>query len=144
MKTRRSLRRLGATLALLLLFVAVVPAVSPVYLPALPDGAPPPPEEETLVFGYATLANPLVRSWVLGRPSRSEPGTLEGWTRVGRDLLPYPDGAVQGRVFSVPPEGMTRLDRFEQTGLRYMRRREVLTDGREVWVYGLLPPLPAR
>jgi gamma-glutamylcyclotransferase (GGCT)/AIG2-like uncharacterized protein YtfP len=45
---------------------------------------------------------------------------------------------VAGRVFAVDARGLERLDRYEQTGLRYDRRIEELGDGTEAWVYRLI------
>ena len=117
---------------------------APVYLPTLPEGAPPIPEGEARVFGYATLADPLVRLVVVGQPVRSTPAALPGWRREGRDLVPDPDAVTPGRVFSVAPEGLRRLDRYEQAGYRYGRTLKTLEDGTEVWVYGLLVPRGGR
>lgn len=117
---------------------------APVYLPALPAGAPPLPDEKTRVFGYATLADPLVRLVVVGRPVTSDAAGLPGWRRVGRDLAPDPEAVTQGRVFYVTPEGLRRLDRYEQTGFRYSRTKKMLDDGSPAWVYGLLTPRGAR
>ena len=117
---------------------------APVYLPTLPSGAPPLPEEKTQVFGYATLADPLVRLVVVGQPVRSQPGTLPGWRREGRDLIADPNAVTPGRVFTVAPEGLRRLDRYEQAGYRYSRTPKQLQDGSTVWVYGLITPRGSR
>ncbi len=111
----------------------------PFFLPDLPAAAPEVPEERQLVFGYATLANPLIRTLVTGRWQASSPATLESMERVGRNLFPVPAGEVEGRVFSVGPQELRRLDRFEETGLRYDRDLVRLADGREAWVYRMIP-----
>ncbi len=117
---------------------------APIYLPPLTEEAAPLPEEDGPhhVFGYATLANPLVRLVVVGRPVPSAPARLEGWRREGRDMLPDADSMVDGRLFAVDRAGLYRLDRYEETGARYQRFRVVLEDGREAWVYRLLPLPP--
>ena len=117
---------------------------APVYLPTLPSGAPPVPEGESRVFGYATLADPLVRLVVVGGPVRSDSATLPGWRREGRDLVRDPEAVTDGRVFSVDAEGLRRLDRYEQAGYRYHRVKKTLDDGSEAWVYGLITPRGAR
>ena len=117
---------------------------APVYLPTLPSGAPPIPDEETRVFGYATLADPLVRLVVVGGPVRSQPAALPGWRREGRDLIRDPEAVTEGRVFTVSPDGLRRLDRYEQAGYRYHRTLKTLADGSEVWVYGLITPRGSR
>lgn len=135
--TRKTLAGVGLAAGL----TAGVVGFMPVYLPPLPEAAPEIPDGKALVFGYATLSNPVVRSVVVGRPVVSDPGALEGWTRMGRDLAAHPQGRVEGRVFAVSPRGLERLDRFEQTGLRYGRWLKQLEDGREVWVYRMIPPV---
>jgi hypothetical protein len=90
------------------------------------------------VFGYATLANPAVRFVVIGAPVPSRPAVLTGFSRSGRNLTPEPAGEVAGRVFAVDARGLERLDRYEQTGLRYGRRLKELGDGTEAWVYRLI------
>ena len=117
---------------------------APVYLPTLPSGAPPVPEGESRVFGYATLADPLVRLVVVGGPVRSQPAALPGWRREGRDLVEDPEAVTPGRVFSVAADGLRRLDRYEQAGYRYYRFKKTLADGSEAWVYGLITPRGAR
>ena len=135
--------RLAAVAAVLGAGAAGMIGHAPVYLPALPPGAPPLPDQETRVFGYATLADPLVRWVVVGRPVRSEGASLPGWRRVGRDLAPDLGAVTEGRVFVVSPEGLRRLDRYEQAGYRYSRTQKTLSDGSEAWVYGLLTPRTA-
>lgn len=130
-------RMLTGVLAFGLATVVVVREV-PFYLPHLPDAAPPVPEERQLVFGYATLANPVVRTVVTGRWHRTSTAEIEGVERIGRNLVPLPEGRVEGRVFSVGPQELRRLDRFEQTGLRYERDLVGLDDGREAWVYRMI------
>ncbi len=133
---------------LLLAFVAVVVVAlvvvryAPFYLPPPAETALPLPDGAQAVFGYATLTNPLVRFVVVGRPVPSEPARLEGWRREGRDLVADPDAAVDGRLFTVDPAGLQRLDRFEETDLRYERFLVLLDDDREAWVYRLLPLPP--
>ena len=117
---------------------------APVYLPTLPSGAPPIPEGPSRVFGYATLADPLVRLVVVGGPVRSEPAVLPGWRRVGRDLVEDLEAVTEGRVFTVSPGGLRRLDRYEQAGYRYHRIKKVMADGSEAWVYGLITPRGSR
>lgn len=111
---------------------------APVYLPRLDDNAPPPPQDDARVFGFATLTNPLVRLVVLGRVVPAEPATLRGWDRNRRDLRATQDFMLQGVVFTVTPDEMTRLDRYEQTGRKYRRDLMTLEDGNAAWVYRLI------
>ncbi|MGY6411020.1 MAG: gamma-glutamylcyclotransferase family protein [Alkalilacustris sp.] len=139
----RLIRTLIAAAALATGAVGVI-TQAPVYLPALPSGAPPIPEGKSRVFGYATLADPLVRLVVVGAPVRSEAAALPGWRRHGRDLLADPEAVTTGRVFTVDADGLRRLDRYEQAGYRYHRVKKTLADGSEAWVYGLITPRGAR
>ncbi|MGY6703571.1 gamma-glutamylcyclotransferase family protein [Roseinatronobacter sp.] len=111
---------------------------APVYLPRLDDNAPPPPQEDARVFGFATLTNPLVRLVVLGRAVPAKPAILRGWDRNRRDLRATQDFMLQGVVFTVTPKEMTRLDRYEQTGRKYRRDLMLLEDGETAWVYRLI------
>lgn len=110
----------------------------PFYLPKLDANAPPPPEGESYVFGFATLTNPLVRLVVMGRPVPAEPAALRGWSRERRDLRNAPEGLLKGVRFRVTPEQMIRLDRYERTGRRYRRDMLQLEDGSTAWVYRLI------
>lgn len=131
-------RRIGIGLAVTLLVVFLMIWRAPVFLPALPAAAPDIPEEPQRIFGYATLSNALVRSVVADTWLPGEVAVLEGFERVGRHLREDPDAQVQGIVFTVSPAAFRRLDRYEQTGLRYVRDRKVMVDGGEAWVYRLI------
>ncbi|WP_071795572.1 gamma-glutamylcyclotransferase family protein [Natronohydrobacter thiooxidans] len=124
-------------LIVLLLGIWLMISRAPVYLPRLDANAPPPPDEDSYVFGFATLANPLVRFIVIGRPVPAEPAQLRGWQRNRRDLRGEPSMVLDGVRFRVSPEEMVRLDRYERTGRRYRRDLMVLEDGTSAWVYRL-------
>jgi hypothetical protein len=111
---------------------------APVYLPRLDANAPPPPDDEAYVFGFATLTNPVVRFVVLGRHAPAEPAALRGWQRHRRDLRDAPDLVLNGVRFRVTPDEMIRLDRYERTGRRYRRDLMELEDGTMAWVYRLI------
>ncbi|TVQ32782.1 MAG: gamma-glutamylcyclotransferase [Geminicoccaceae bacterium] len=135
-------RRWLVLVVILLAAPFLVLRYAPVHLPARSEAAPPVLAGPHDVFGYATLANPWVRFWVVGRLVPGEPATLEGWRREGRDLIPDAEGVTEGVVFTVAPAGLVRLDRFEETGTRYQRFRVILADGRDAWVYRLVPLAP--
>lgn len=124
--------------ALLLAVLWLLITRAPVYLPRLDPAAPPPPEGEAYVFGFATLTNPVIRFVVLGRHAPAEPARLRGWQRVRRDIRDAPDIVLNGVRFRVTPEEMIRLDRYERTGRRYRRDLMVLEDGAQAWVYRLI------
>lgn len=113
-------------------------ARAPVYLPSLDANAPPPPQEDAWVFGFATLTNSVVRFVVIGRHVPAEPAGLRGWQRNRRDLRDAPNVVLEGVRFRVTPEEMVRLDRYERTGRRYRRDLMELEDGTEAWVYRLI------
>ncbi len=130
---------------LIIILLAAVVAVlwllvtrAPVYLPRLDANAPPLPQGESHVFGFATLTNPIVRLVVIGRPVPAEPAALRGVARYHRDLRDAPEMVLQGVRFRVTPEELTRLDRYERTGRRYRRDRLPLEDGTMAWVYRLI------
>lgn len=121
---------------LVVLWVLVTRA--PVYLPTLNENAPPPPAQDSYVFGFATLTNPVVRFFVVGRPVPAEPAQLRGWQRHRRDLRDAPDTVLDGVRFRVSPAELVRLDRYERTGQRYRRDMMMLEDGTQAWVYRLI------
>jgi hypothetical protein len=129
----------GVVMAGLWGLVAYMPVYLPTVTPAMLGAQPARESGPQDVFGYATLTHPLVRFLVIGRPVPAAPAKLEGFLRDGRDLRPDSDSVVAGQVFTVGPEGLLRLDRYERLGERYRRDLRTLTDGRKVWVYQLLP-----
>ena len=125
-------------LLVLLLALGFAVARAPFYLPALDANAPPVPEGDSHVFGFATLTSPVVRLVVVGRPVPAEPAQLRGFTRHRRDLRDSPDMVLQGVRFRVTPEELRRLDRYERAGRRYRRDLLPLEDGTLAWVYRLI------
>ncbi len=140
---RPILRRLLLVLVMVTLVGWGIVRHAPFYLPDLPAQAVPVTEGPHSVFGYATLANPLVRLFVIGRPAPSRAAELGGFRRVGRNLVKDPAAQVPGRVFVVDADSMQRLDRYEEFGLRYDRELLRLTDGSMAWVYRLMEPASA-
>lgn len=141
--TKLNLKRIVVVIALIALTGWLILRHAPVYLPTLPNAEMAVPEGPHAVFGYATLANPLVRYVVIGRHAPSRAAELEGFLRVGRDLVPAPDAVVSGRVFVVDARGLGRLDRYEELGRRYDRRLKQLADGTDAWVYRLIEQAPS-
>jgi hypothetical protein len=125
----------------LILLVALWFAITraPFYLPPTNAATPAPPDGPALVFGFATLTNPLVRLVVVGRWVSASPAQLRGWQRgQERDIVEGADMVLDGVVFRVTPAEMRRLDRYERTGRKYRRDLMVLEDGRSAWVYRLI------
>lgn len=135
---------LFSKLSLLLILVGILSVMwlmivrAPVYLPRLNANAPPPPEQDSYVFGFATLTNALVRFVVVGRLVPTEPAQLRGWERNRRDLRGAPAMVLDGVRFRVTPQELVRLDRYERTGQKYRRDLLVLEDGTSAWVYRLM------
>ncbi|MCC1482346.1 gamma-glutamylcyclotransferase family protein [Roseibaca sp. Y0-43] len=112
---------------------------APFYLPPTDAATPALPDGPARVFGFATLTNPLVRLVVVGRWVPAEPARLRGWRRgAGRNIVEGPDMVLDGVVFTVSPQEMLRLDRYERTGRRYRRDLMMLEDGSSAWVYRLI------
>ena len=112
---------------------------APFFLPPTDAATPAPPEGPARVFGFATLTNPVVRLIVLGRWVPASPAQLRGWRRGdGRNITEGADMLLDGVVFTVTPDEMIRLDRYERTGRKYRRDLMVLEDGQSAWVYRLI------
>ncbi len=129
-----------ALLFLIALLLAVGFAImrAPFYLPAADPNAPPLPEGDSYVFGFATLTNPVVRFVVVGRAVPAEEAALRGVIRERRDLRDSPDSVLPGVRFRVTPDELARLDRYERTGRKYRRDLLPLEDGTMAWVYRLI------
>lgn len=125
-------------LAVIILALWALITRAPIYLPRLDANAPPLPEGDSDVFGFATLTNPVVRFVVVGRPVPAEPAQLRGWQRDRRDIRDAPEMLLDGVRFRVSPQELQRLDRYERTGRKYRRDLMRLEDGRAAWVYRLI------
>jgi len=90
---------------------------------------------EQRVFAYGTLGNPLIRLLVTRELSTTSPARLPGYRKQGLDIIEADTGKTTGVVFSVTPQGLRRLDRYERVGERYQRLQVTLTDGEPAWVY---------
>lgn len=115
---------------------------APFYLPSIDPAAVaaagPAASGPQRVFGYATLAWAPIRLLAAGRAIPSEPARLDGYRKVGRNIVPDPEEAVEGRVFAVTPSELHRLDRYERLGERYERKQMELAGGETAWVYRLI------
>ncbi len=92
-------------------------------------------EGDQRVFVYGTLRNPLIRRLIIRAPTDTHPATLPGYKKQGLDIVEAPGAKIAGLLFTVTPEGLQRLDRYERLGIRYERVRLILTDGKAAWVY---------
>lgn len=94
-----------------------------------------------LLFAYGTLLNPSVQRAVIGRELSGNNARLAGFRKstfadgneVFPNLVPDPNGNVDGQLLTVSDEELARIDRYE--GDLYSRRRVTLNDGTEAWVY---------
>lgn len=85
-----------------------------------------------LVDGAALTAD---AEWTMAQfNSSSSPGKQTPGVRAG--------GAhrIAGEVWEVDGEGLARLDRLEQNGVRYRRQVVALAGGGEAWMYVLIAP----
>lgn len=135
-------RRIAVTVLGLLLAVWAMIVHTPVYLPPVTPqmqaARADTPQTAQRVFGFATLTSPLVRFVVVGRPVPTQAAGLADFQREGRDILPQAGTVLSGQVFTVTPDELLRLDRYERLGTRYRRDPMVLEDGAMAWVYSLM------
>jgi len=87
------------------------------------------------VFAYGTLRNPLVRLLIIRESTDPTPAYLPGYRKQGLDIVKVDSAKTDGVVFSVTPQGLRRLDRYERLGERYQRLQLTLADGKTAWVY---------
>lgn len=93
------------------------------------------------MFAYGTLLHTHVQRSVIGRVIEGAPAQLAGYrkttlrdgTEVFPNLVPEPDGRVDGRILDVSDAELALIDRYE--GDLYARHRVKLTNGTDVWVY---------
>jgi gamma-glutamylcyclotransferase (GGCT)/AIG2-like uncharacterized protein YtfP len=90
---------------------------------------------EQRVFAYGTLGNPLIRLLITRERTQTSPAHLPGYRKQGLDIIEADTAKTTGVVFSVTPQGLRRLDRYERVGERYQRLQVTLTDGEPAWVY---------
>lgn len=92
------------------------------------------------VFAYGTLRNSLVRLLITRELTTTTPAHLPGYRKRGLDIIETTEETTAGVVFSVTPQGVRRLDRYERLGERYQRIELTLADGEPAWVYQRLKP----
>jgi gamma-glutamylcyclotransferase (GGCT)/AIG2-like uncharacterized protein YtfP len=90
---------------------------------------------EQRVFAYGTLRNPLVRLLITRELTDPAPAHLPGYRKQGLDIIEVESAKTDGVVFTVTPQGLRRLDRYERVGERYHRLQLTLADGKPAWVY---------
>lgn len=135
---RRLLARLGIILLLLLLTIGAWgwwTFVSPFNYSPPSTTVVEKDAGEQRVFAYGTLRNPLVRLLITRELTDPTPVHLPGYRKQGLDIIEVDSAKTQGVVFSVTPQGLRRLDRYERLGERYHRLQLTLADGKPAWVY---------
>jgi len=94
---------------------------------------------EQRVFVYGTLRYPLIRQLILHQATPASPAVLPDYHKQGLDIvraiIEVDSAKTAGLVFSVSPQGLRRLDRYERVGDRYQRLQLTLADGKPAWVY---------
>lgn len=91
-------------------------------------------ERTETIFVYATLTNPLVRTFACLCWTPLEPAILTGYRREYRTIVPEPATSTRGGLIQVTARELTQLDRYEGVPHRYNRIQVMVAD-REVWVY---------
>lgn len=95
----------------------------------------PPTESRTeSIFVYGTLQNPIIRSLTCLCRTEPTPETLNGYEKVGRNIIPNARGVVNGSIIKVTETELARLDRYERVPHKY-RRTRITIDNTEHWVY---------
>lgn len=95
---------------------------------------PPHHERTESIFVYGTLTNPIVRAYACWCITDSEPATLTGYYKVGRDVVASSTATTAGALIQVTPRELMRIDRYEGVPRNYQRIR-VEVDGQPVWLY---------
>jgi len=86
------------------------------------------------VFAYATLTNPLIRTFACWCLTDARPATLAGWHRTGRTLVASATARTNGVRFTVSPTELARLDRYEGVPKEYTRIVQPI-GSTSAWVY---------
>ena len=86
------------------------------------------------VFVYATLTNPLIRTYACRCFVGSQPSTLSGYYRDGRTIIASNTATVNGVIITVSPAELARLDRYEGVPIDY-QRESLLVNDVPVFVY---------
>jgi gamma-glutamylcyclotransferase (GGCT)/AIG2-like uncharacterized protein YtfP len=92
-------------------------------------------EERTeTIFVYGTLTNPIIRTYACWCLVGSTPATLADYRQAGLTVLPEPGAQVDGRLVTVSPTELARIDRYENIPDTY-RRVQLDTTSTQAWIY---------
>jgi gamma-glutamylcyclotransferase (GGCT)/AIG2-like uncharacterized protein YtfP len=86
------------------------------------------------VFVYGTLKYPIIRNVVCLCRSETNKVSLPDFKKDGLNIVPSVGDRVEGRIIYVSEKELDRLDRYENTPIKY-RREEILIGGTEHFVY---------
>lgn len=93
------------------------------------------------MFVYGTLMNRDTRDDVVGNPKDTYNNELNGYRRVGLDVVEEEGSVVSGMTFEVNEIELARLDIYEGVAHNLYRRKQVeLADGSIAWVYQKCDP----
>lgn len=93
------------------------------------------------IFVYGTLMNREVRNQVVGAYKTTYSEVLDGYKRVGLNIVEDETSEVSGVTFEVTDEELQRLDNYEGVAVNlYNRNKVVLSSGEEAWVYTKCDP----
>jgi len=93
------------------------------------------------IFVYGTLMNREVVFSLLGKNKTTYSEVLEGYRKVGLNIIEEEGSEVQGVTFEVDDNELDRLDEYEgvESGL-YSRKEVALRSGERAWVYTKVNP----
>jgi gamma-glutamylcyclotransferase (GGCT)/AIG2-like uncharacterized protein YtfP len=86
------------------------------------------------IFVYGTLTNPIIRMYACWCLTESQTAVLAGYSKTGLNIVPDEEDVVVGKIITVSPTELARIDRYENTPENYQRNRIEL-NGELVWVY---------
>lgn len=88
------------------------------------------------VFVYGTLLNRDTLESVIGASKTTYSDVLQGFKKVGLNIVSDPDSEVHGATFEVTKEELARLDAYEGVAHNLYKRFEVaLESGETALVY---------
>jgi gamma-glutamylcyclotransferase (GGCT)/AIG2-like uncharacterized protein YtfP len=86
------------------------------------------------IFVYGTLTNPVIRMYACWCLTESQTAVLAGYSKIGLNIVPNEEDVVVGKLITVSPTELARIDRYEDTPDNYQRELIEL-NGEFVWVY---------
>lgn len=87
------------------------------------------------VFVYGTLMTPSVRYGLLGRQVEGTSAILQGFKKVGLNIIEASDEQVAGQIIEVTTEELERLDRYESVSTGLYKQITVNVNGEDCVAY---------